>query len=33
MVVPVTQASLSRWENPEVMDMYEVSGRPLVLLM
>lgn len=26
MVVPVTLASLRRWDNPEDMDIHEVSG-------
>lgn len=27
MVVPVTPVSLRRWENPEDMDIQEVSGE------
>lgn len=27
VVVPVTPASLRKWENPEDMDIHEVGGR------
>lgn len=33
MVVPVTPASLRRWENPEDMDIHEVGGCGLVFMM
>lgn len=32
MVVPVNTASLRRWENPEDMDIQEVSGCLISLL-
>lgn len=33
MVVPFTPASLRRWENPEDMDIHEVSGGVLALFV